>query len=577
MKNRYSFILCLFVSIVLVQYRISHSELQNNKPLKITTWDAFGYYMYLPAFVIYNDATELKWFPEIDKKYELSGGNLYQANKCKNGNYAFKYLGGVAIMEAPFFFIGHFIALNSNYEADGFSSPYQYSIAFGALLYCILSLFLLRRILLNYFSDTTTGISILLLVMATNFIQYTSIESAMSHVYIFPLYVLIIHFTIRWHNQPSKISASLIGLIIGLATICRPTEAVMLFIPLLWNTHTKEESKKKWALVKQHRSHFIFTILFGIIGILPQLIYWKVATGSFVYDVGSKWAFLSPFFRVIVGWENGWFIYTPITIFFVLGLLFIKQLPFRKSFIVFCILNIWIVISWFDWKYGATYSTRALVQSYPVFIFPFAAIIEYILQKKWRFLFYAMGVYLVFVNLFQLKQYESTVLHYRDMNKKYYSKIYLNNQPTTLEMSLLDTDEWIDDESKYNTQTLVAIDSIVFINNNDSMNILIAETKLKPSTNNAWLKIQSTIKVENNFYGSYLHCTLQYGDSIKQEKIRLFNPISNPEAFNNYAFYIHLPSSSDSLNLKLYLNSDNKTNYEAKETKVIYLEKKIIK
>ena len=159
----------------------------------------------------------------------------------------------------------------------------------------------------------------------------------------------------------------------------------MLFIPLLWNTHTKQANKTKWNQVKLNYNHIVYVLMFGFIGVLPQLIYWKYTSGSFIYDVGSKWTFLNPFFRVLFGWENGWFIYTPITILFVVGLFFIKKFPFKNSILVFCLLNIWIIISWFDWKYGATYSTRALVQSYPVFAFPFTAIIERILQKKWRF------------------------------------------------------------------------------------------------------------------------------------------------------------------------------------------------
>jgi hypothetical protein len=98
--------------------------------------------------------------------------------------------------------------------------------------------------------------------------------------------------------------------------------------------------------------------------------------------MGSKWYFLFPFFRVLFGFENGWFVYTPITILFVLGFFFIKEYPFRKAVIAFCLLNIWIIISWSDWKYRGTYSTRALVQSYPVFAFPLTAIITKILSKN---------------------------------------------------------------------------------------------------------------------------------------------------------------------------------------------------
>ncbi|MBN2747756.1 MAG: hypothetical protein JXR34_13600, partial [Bacteroidales bacterium] len=222
-------IACILAIFFLVQYRFLRIQPNENPSLKVTTWDAFGYYMYLPGIFIYHDVKELRWLPEIENKYQLTGGELYQASRFKNGNYVFKYLGGVAILEAPFFAIAHLYAKFSPYPADGFSAPYQYALAIGALLYFSLAIFLLRHLLLLYFSDLATAITLLLLVFATNLPQYIAVESAMSHAYIFPLYALIIWLTIQWHKSPKPYSAFLIGFIIGLATIARPTELVMVF------------------------------------------------------------------------------------------------------------------------------------------------------------------------------------------------------------------------------------------------------------------------------------------------------------------------------------------------------------
>jgi hypothetical protein len=413
MRKYLSLIVCIIVAAVLIQHRLSYSDIcKHQRQLKVTTWDALGYYMYLPGIFIYNDVTELKWFPDIDKQYNLSGGEVYQASKHKNGNYVFKYLGGVSILQAPFFFIGHTIAKQYNFPQDGFSPPYQYSIAFGAVLWCIIAFFVLRRILLRYFSDLTVAVTLLLLALATNLIQYVSVDSAMSHAWIFPLYVLVLYTTIKWHDTQKGFWAFLTGLIIGLATISRPTEAVMLFIPLFWNTHTKEAAKQKWQMVKTHKTHIYFTVLGGIIGVLPQLIYWKIATGSFIYDVGSKWDFANPHWRVLFGPEKGWFVYTPITICFIVGFFFMKNMPFRKSVLWFCLLNIYVIIAWNDWRYGSSYSTRALSQSYAVFALPFAMFIEKINSTKWKWLFYAVCIYLVWMNFSQMYQYNQGMLEH---------------------------------------------------------------------------------------------------------------------------------------------------------------------
>jgi len=581
MKNRYSFFAFCIISVVLLYFRISYSDFKSETPLKVTTWDALGYYIYLPSIFIYQDITELKWFSDIDNEYSVSGGCVYQARKHKNGNYVFKYLGGVAIMQSPFFFAGHFIAKITNYKEDGFSPPYQYAIAFCVLFYCILSIFLLRKILLIYFDDVTTAITLLLLILASNFIQYVAIDGGQSHGFIFPLYVLVLYTTLKWHQKPGLVWASLTGLIIGLATISRPTEAIMLFIPLLWNTQTKELAKAKWRLAKRYKKHVAYAVLFCFIGVLPQLIYWKIATGSFVYDVGSKWDFLTPHLRVLFGWEKGWFIYTPITIFFIIGLFFIKKFPFKNSVLTFCLLNIYIIISWHIWRYGGSYSCRALVQSYPVFALPFAAIIQKISFKKWRVIFYILGIYLLFVNLFQIRQYNKAILHYDHMNRRYYSRIYLNPNPSPLDMSLLDTDERLYNEKKYHKEIIVDIDSTLNIQISPYSSNLLTETKIRQDLLtdkklDNWIKVESAIQVNQGFSSSYINSELQIGDSIKHSKIRLFSPISQSGQTNEYAFYMKIPDYFKEGFFKLYISSSG-SEFEGivKNIKITYLNKRL--
>lgn len=551
MKNKLSLIAFIIICAVMAQHRISH--ISPATPLKVTTWDAFGYYMYLPAVLIYHDYKELKWLPEIDKKYEVTGGNGIQAIKLDNGNYTYKYLGGIAVLQLPIFLIGHFIAHQTGYPPDGFSPPYQYAISFGALLYAFLALLLLRRILLYYFSDATVAITLLLLCLATNVLQYLTVDNGQSHAYIFPLYVLVLFTTLQWHRQPRLLWASLTGWIIGMATICRPTEAIMLFIPLFWATHTKEAASEKWALVKQHKSHILAAMLFGVIGILPQLIYWKLSTGSFIYDVGSKWDFLNPHFRVLFGWEKGWFIYTPITVFFIVGMFFIRRFPFRKSVLWFCLLNIWIIIAWHEWRYAASYSTRALVQSYPVFALPLAAFIEKINFKKWRYVFYALGIYLIALNIFQVRQYWTNVLHYDDMNRAYYGRIYWNARPSPLDMSLLDNNDMLADETGYTTSIVGTLKAVPVAFPSGSRDLL--QQEITSPGDEAWLKVQAEIIAPNNLWQSYLNADLQSGDSIKKARVRLFRPLSNPERANTYECYLSVPKLFKKSEVKVSLSS----------------------
>jgi len=559
MKNVLSLIACCIICLALLQYRAINSGMaQGHKPLKITEWDAFGYYMYLPAICIYHDHKELKWLTEIDKKYGVTGGNGWQALKTDNGNYVFKYLGGVAIMQAPLFLIAHVVAKQTGYPPDGFSPPYQYALGLGIIFYCLLALLLLRKILLQYFNDITTAVTLTMLCLATNFIQYAGVDSGQSHAYLFVLYVLVLYTTMQWHSTAKIGWAALTGYIIGLATMSRPTEAIMLFIPLMWDTHTAAAASAKWKMVKDHKNHIASAMAAGFVGVLPQLIYWKSATGAFIFDVGSKWDFLSPHFRVLFGWEKGWFIYTPVTLLFVAGMFFIRKFPFRKSVLWFCLLNIYIIIGWHEWRYGGSYSTRALVQSYPLFALPFAALTDRVLATRWRIPFYLLCLYLLFVNFFQELQYNTTVLHFDDMNRKYYGRIYLNPSPTPADMSLLDNDELLSNESDLHKNTLAKTDSLQHLSfTANSNSTLLSLNNVTTNKNTRWLKIEARINAPGCLWQSYLNADLKLKNTVKHARVRLFSPISKDGKANDHVLYMSIPGLSGPATMEVYLSSAN--------------------
>lgn len=543
MRSR-SLLACVFILLVSLIYRFNYFTNEAKNGYNATTWDALGYYMYLPGYVIYGDVKELKWFPEIDSTYNVSGGQLYQATPLEKGGYAFKYLGGVAIMETPFFLIGHAIAIITGAPADGFSWPYQYAIMFGAIFWFFVGCLILRKVLLRFYSETTTTITLLLVCLASNILQYVSVDGAMSHAFIFPLYAWMLWLTVRWHEEPKKYRALLIGWVAGLATISRPTELIIIFIPLLWSLESSGSLKSKWALVKQNKSHALWAVGGGILGILPQLLYWKHATGSWIYDVGSKWMFFNPWWRVLVGFEKGWFIYTPIAIFMVVGLFLLKGKPFRKAILTFCLLNIWIIISWSDWRYGASYSTRALVQSYPVFALALAAFIErtYTTKtKKWMVTI--AGLYFIGVNLFQLFQYNATILHYDHMNARYYAAIYLDADPTPLDYSLLDTDERMEmDANSSGDNRVVKTDHAKVVAKLGS-EFGVGSFEIKDEK---WLDVQLDAFSKRGMNTAFmtLKC-FSGGKVIKEKRFRLFTPQAKEHQREEYEAHVIVPPKTD--------------------------------
>jgi hypothetical protein len=96
----------------------------------------------------------------------------------------------------------------------------------------------------------------------------------------------------------------------------------------------------------------------------------------------------------------------------------------RFPIILFLILNLYIVFSWWCWWYGGSFGQRSLIESYALLALPFAAFIKFISEKKWYYniIFYAIALFFVWLNIFQTYQYEHHSLHWDAMTKELYFK-----------------------------------------------------------------------------------------------------------------------------------------------------------
>ncbi|MEO1434337.1 MAG: hypothetical protein AAFV80_02290, partial [Bacteroidota bacterium] len=232
-KNPFSSWSLLGVAVLLIIVRLAYARWATGNVTAVLSWDVLGYYMYLPALFIYQDLAGLAFFPEILDLYHNSG-SYYQALPVENGNMLIKYPVGLAIFYFPFFLLGHVFAFLFGFPMDGYSAPYQIAIGCSAVVYNIIALTILRKLLLKWFSDKAVGCSLIILAVGTNYLQYVSIDGAMPHGYLFFLYAAILHFTVKWHEEFKLSQAILLGVLVAWAVVSRPTDLLVVLVPLLW-------------------------------------------------------------------------------------------------------------------------------------------------------------------------------------------------------------------------------------------------------------------------------------------------------------------------------------------------------
>ena len=198
------------------------------------SFDVSGYYWYLPSAFIYHDIKHQAFKDSILQKYRPSNAVFVQGTRLENGNYVMKYSSGMAVMYLPFFTLSHLAAIALGYPQDGFSLPYQIGIQYGGLLVFFIGLWYLRRLLLLFYDDRVVAIVLALLVFGTNYLEFSAIDSGMSHCWLFTVYVFLILNTIYFYRLFEVKYAIRIGLLVGLAMLTRPTDAIACLIPILW-------------------------------------------------------------------------------------------------------------------------------------------------------------------------------------------------------------------------------------------------------------------------------------------------------------------------------------------------------
>ena len=384
------YILFVFYFVVGFFYYPKYNKYQTESTI---SWDISGYYLYLPAVFIYKDLSHLGFKDSLTSKYVGSGDQAFQV---ANGNWVMKYPAGLAICYLPAFAVGHFAANILGYPADGFSLPYQFCLHSWSFLVGLLGLWLLRRLLLRYFSDSVTAILLVIFALCTNYLEYGVIQSSYAHNYLFTLYILLILSTKRWYHEPNTKASLAVGCIIGLLTLIRPTEVIGILVFATWGLSHQFSIRNRFSYWLENKQHLLTMALAFFSFLAIQLFYWKLVAGSWiVYSYGDQsFSWLHPHvLDCLFDFKAGWLVYSPI---FLLALSGVFLAGSRKTFLVkeqikgktvsnwpiylFLLLFSYITFAWDIWNYGGGVSLRAMMQSYPFWAFPMGYTVERLLN-----------------------------------------------------------------------------------------------------------------------------------------------------------------------------------------------------
>ena len=437
-NNRYSAITIVVVTIVLLFQGL---KFERNPNINIIRHDVVSYYAYLPAVFIYKDLS----FNFVSELPDDFPGDIW-THTSPNGKKTLKLTMGVAVLNLPFFVLAHIAALIFKIDPNGYSAPYQLSILFAAIFYLFLAMLFIRNTLLRYFSDLVVSITLLIIVLGTNLYYYSVVEPGMSHVYSFFLFSGFLYFTINWYSKPSWFDSIMLGIFLGLIILVRPSNIVVALLFLIFGQKSiKDRIELLW-------SQNIKILTIGIIAFLLislQFIYWKFSAGKWIYNSYGNEGFYFNHPEIIGGlfsYRKGWLVYTPVMVFALIGFIFLrKKIPeLFLPILLYFILNLFVVFSWWCWWYGGSFGARPLIETYALLSVPLALVIDQISRRTWivKLVGFLAMVFLIYLNIFQSRQYRTSQIHWDSMSKELYWEVFLNEDWPDNYKELLDPPDY---------------------------------------------------------------------------------------------------------------------------------------
>ncbi len=336
---------------------------------RVIVSDGKGYYAYLTALFIYHD-TDYGFIDQYETDYYPASRNLYKDYRYDTGNgIVNKYFPGPAILWLPFFGVGHAAAFLLGYETDGYSLPYQMSIALAAFFYFWLALLILRKTLRFYSNDESAIVwSLLSVGLATNLVYYTVNAGSQVHVYNFFLVNGFIYSILEACKRGKTVYFASAAFMLGMLIISRPQNGLIVFaLPFLCG------SKESFLHFFRKLFTDIKTLLLSAsaiaVPLLVPLTYWYIKTGHFlVYSYGSESYDLTKpqLLTFLFSFEKGWLLYTPLAAFAAFGFVYL----FRKSkwqfysLATFLFFVVYFLSSWWIWHYTSYISQRVMIDFY---------------------------------------------------------------------------------------------------------------------------------------------------------------------------------------------------------------------
>jgi len=423
-KNTRQYLVPLFIWLAAVVAILWSGKWKNEAMPGLIHADAQGYYGYLVAGFLQQS---FDWEQVLGSYAHYHGGTPADFTRQTEFGRIDKYYAGTAVLMLPFFLLAWAAALIWGFPVDGYSLPFHLGILAAALFYAAVGMvFLVRFLRAKGIDNGIAWLVALTCFFGTDLFHYSASEPGMSHAYSFALVSVFMYLTVQVAEKGGTGRFLMAAAVFGLIVLGRPTNGlVLLAVPFLVGTPqrlaeaARSYGAKTWAMAA--------VVTVAIMGIQSLLYYLQVGRPVVWAYEGETFDFTKPeIMNVLFSYRKGLYVYTPWAFIGTIGLF---ALAWKRHYeglglLAFLLVNVYVISSWWSWYYGSSLGMRAMIEYLPFFGYG-AAFLMQSMTRPMRILVAVLMLATVPVNLIQSYQYQKFILHWDQMDKERFWKIFL--------------------------------------------------------------------------------------------------------------------------------------------------------
>ncbi|MGC8960515.1 MAG: hypothetical protein ACP5OO_12175 [Chloroflexia bacterium] len=360
--------------------------------------DGIQYYAYLRSLALDGDLHFANEFsPEMAALFPHVPSGLSRREAWTKTGYVKNFASvGPAVVWAPFFAIGHLLALGGRalglpWTTDGYSEPYIALIGFASALSALVTLLLGYDLVRRLYGPAPGLLATLAAFLGTPLFYYAFYEPDFAHALASCGVTLFLYLWVRHWGERSPVRWFLLGLAAGWMSTLYWIDALFFLLPAgeaLWEASRILRGPASGRLREMGRlAGGIF--LFGgaaLLAFAPQMIVWKIIFGRFLTYPQEGLATPAGFapLALLLSPLHGLLPWTPLAVLGMAGLFFLARE--KRPWGIWVLLGLALYFGYNatleSWHGGGTFGLRRLTNAFPFFLLGIAALLERL--RRWR-------------------------------------------------------------------------------------------------------------------------------------------------------------------------------------------------